>query len=95
LNPPVTTCSDSAERQFQFSSRHSGGVQFTLADGSTRFVSETLDKTILQRILTRAGGDVADFWRPLGSSARRQTALSVWRAVILRGGSPHSPTPAS
>jgi prepilin-type N-terminal cleavage/methylation domain-containing protein len=62
LNPPVTTCSGSVERQFQFSSRHTGGVQFTLADGSTRFVSETVESAVLRGLTTRGGGEVvADF----------------------------------
>lgn len=59
LNPPVTTCSSSVERQFQFSSRHTGGVQFMLVDGSTQFMSDTLDVTVLRALLTRNGGEVA------------------------------------
>jgi prepilin-type N-terminal cleavage/methylation domain-containing protein len=43
-------------------SYHSGGVQVTLVDGSSRFVSETIDLSIWRALATRAGGDVvSDF----------------------------------
>ena len=58
INPPVTTCSSSVEVRFQFSSRHPGGCQFTYVDGSTRFVSETVDVQLLQSLCTRIGGEV-------------------------------------
>jgi len=41
-----------------YGSQHSGGAQFALADGSARFISENLDRKILQAINTRAGGEV-------------------------------------
>lgn len=62
MNPPESNCSNSCERQFQFSSRHSSGAQFSLADGSTRFISETLDTEVLRRLMTRGMEDaVLDF----------------------------------
>jgi len=39
-------------------SRHPGGVQISLVDGSVRFVSDTIDMTIWRAIATRAGGEV-------------------------------------
>jgi len=43
-----------------FQSRHPGGVQFAYADGSVRFVSETINFQALQRMATIAGGEVVD-----------------------------------
>ena len=58
MNPPATNCAGSAERQFQFSSLHSGGCHFVLADGSTRFISETIKVDVLRSLITRDGGEV-------------------------------------
>ena len=58
MNPTETNCSDSAERRFQFSSPHIGGVHFSLADGSARFISENIDDGVYRSLLTRAGGEV-------------------------------------
>jgi prepilin-type N-terminal cleavage/methylation domain-containing protein len=38
-------------------SGHSGGSQVALADGSTRFVSESIDLAMFQALSTRAGGE--------------------------------------
>ena len=43
---------------FGFSSRHVGGAQFTLADGSSRFISENVDQTLYENLSTRADGNV-------------------------------------
>jgi prepilin-type N-terminal cleavage/methylation domain-containing protein/prepilin-type processing-associated H-X9-DG protein len=40
-----------------FSSLHPGGANFSLADGSTRFVPETLSQVVLQRLCVRADGE--------------------------------------
>ncbi len=40
-------------------SRHPGGVNACLCDGSVRFVSETIDRATWHAIWTRAGGEVA------------------------------------
>lgn len=58
FNPPVTTCSSSTERSFQFSSPHVSGIHFSLADGSVKFVSENMDVQLFKSALTRAGGEV-------------------------------------
>jgi prepilin-type N-terminal cleavage/methylation domain-containing protein len=58
INPPATSCSSSCERSFQFSSVHAGGCQFILADGHTQFLSENISSDVLQRLLTRAGGEL-------------------------------------
>jgi hypothetical protein len=58
MNPPVTTCSSSVERQFQFSSPHVGGCHFSLCDGSGRFISENIDVNVFRSLVTRSGGEV-------------------------------------
>ena len=41
-----------------FGSHHPGGANFALADGSVRFVPETIDFTVLGDLATIAGGEV-------------------------------------
>jgi len=43
--------------QYSFHSKHSGGVQFALGDGSVRFVSESTDITTYRSMGTRGGGE--------------------------------------
>lgn len=40
-----------------FRSQHPGGGNFALADGSIRFVAETIDHALYQAVSTRAGGE--------------------------------------
>ena len=42
-----------------FKSRHPGGVQFVMADGSVHFVNESLDHNIYRGLSTRNGGETA------------------------------------
>lgn len=42
-----------------FRSQHPSGGQFSLVDGSVRFVSETIDHVVYQAVSTRANGEVA------------------------------------
>ena len=58
MNPPVTNCSNSCERQFQYSSPHVGGSHFSLCDGSARFISQNINVTVFQSLLTRSGNEV-------------------------------------
>ena len=41
-----------------FSSFHPGGCHFLFGDGSTHFLSETIDQRVLRYLTTRAGGEV-------------------------------------
>jgi len=45
-----------------FGSPHHGGMHVLLADGSVRFVSESIDPTVMEALATKAGGEiVSDF----------------------------------
>jgi prepilin-type processing-associated H-X9-DG protein len=46
FRPPSGPINDLYPSDLSFGSRHPGGAQFVLADGSVRFLSETLDTTI-------------------------------------------------
>ena len=41
-----------------YSSSHTGGAQFVLGDGSVRFISDNIDKLLLQHLGSRADGEV-------------------------------------
>lgn len=46
-----------SSRLSNFRSDHVGGVQMGLADGSVRFVNDSIDHTLLDALATRAGGE--------------------------------------
>ena len=48
-------CGNDCKRAF--ASMHTGGVQFLLADGSVRFVSENIDFNVLAAVATISGGE--------------------------------------
>ncbi|MCY2963151.1 MAG: DUF1559 domain-containing protein [Planctomycetota bacterium] len=60
INPPVTTCSSSCERQFQFSSAHTGGAHVVFVDGHTTFLAENINVNVLKSLLTRAGRETVE-----------------------------------
>lgn len=47
-----------SEARMAARSLHTGGVHLLLCDGSTRFVSENIDRTIWRGLATRSGGEV-------------------------------------
>jgi prepilin-type processing-associated H-X9-DG protein len=54
------TCGDSTFRRAHIaaSSYHTGGVNVCMADGSCRFVRDSMDFTVWQNVGTRSGGEV-------------------------------------
>jgi len=50
---------DTMQYAYGFKSKHPGGAQFTLADGSVRFINQTIDHTTFQFLGGRADGKVA------------------------------------
>lgn len=60
VNPDLTTCQNSCERRFQFSSMHEGGLHFAFADGHVQFLSENIDVTLLRAMTTRSGQETMD-----------------------------------
>jgi prepilin-type processing-associated H-X9-DG protein len=59
LHPPGVAVNATYEdrRITAMGSGHSGGCNAALADGSTRFVSESVDNTTWRAVSTRAGGE--------------------------------------
>ena len=59
LNYNMTDSADPLDWQhvMSFRSRHPGGVHFALADGSVRFLAETIDADLYRSLSTRAGGE--------------------------------------
>lgn len=46
------------ENNYGFMSRHTGGGQFAMVDGSVRFISENIDLTVYRGLATISGGEV-------------------------------------
>jgi len=51
----LTTVSSDWGRNYSFFSRHPGGGMFTLCDGSTTFVTDSIDLTLYRQLATIAG----------------------------------------
>jgi prepilin-type N-terminal cleavage/methylation domain-containing protein/prepilin-type processing-associated H-X9-DG protein len=46
--------------ELEFGSLHPGGANFAMADGSVRFIAETIDLPLLYALATRDGGEVVE-----------------------------------
>lgn len=58
----LANCNSTADSTTNFRSQHTGGVQFLLGDGSTRFISENVDSGVFNAIGTRANKEtVSEF----------------------------------
>lgn len=55
--PPGATYADMEKRVNAFGSQHAGGANFALADGSVRFVRDTLEPAVLRRLCVRNDGE--------------------------------------
>lgn len=53
----TSTTSFPWDQRFSFSSLHPGGVQFGMADGSVRFLSENIALTVLRGLATMDGAE--------------------------------------
>jgi prepilin-type processing-associated H-X9-DG protein len=51
----LTAQHDDWSRNYSFFSKHPGGGQFALADGSTRFISDTINVTLYRQLATISG----------------------------------------
>jgi len=61
-NPPCSTATTAVPESAAARSRHPGGVNCSMGDGSCRFMSDTIDMTIWRGLGTTHGGE------PLGAS---------------------------
>jgi hypothetical protein len=43
--------------RYSFHSRHSGGLQFALADGTVRFITDSIDLSVYRAMATIRGGE--------------------------------------
>lgn len=57
-NSPLPHCTSNAQGFFHASSLHPGGVNVALADGSVRFVRDSIPLPMWRGMSTRAGGEV-------------------------------------
>jgi prepilin-type processing-associated H-X9-DG protein len=56
FNPAVPWCGNSVTTMRGFGSRHPGGCNFAMADGSIQFVSQSIDVNVYRQLATRADG---------------------------------------
>jgi len=53
---------DTMQYSYGFKSRHPGGAQFTMADGSVRFITQNINHSLFQYLGSREGGEtLGDF----------------------------------
>jgi prepilin-type processing-associated H-X9-DG protein len=60
LNPPCLVATASSPTMMASRSRHSGGVQAVMCDGSTKFISNNIAIGVWRALSSSAGGDAID-----------------------------------
>lgn len=58
LNARFIASASGYEKELSFGSYHAGGAHFGLADGSVRFISESVDQPLYRALGSRNGGEV-------------------------------------
>ncbi len=58
-NAPGDDCKDPLDRIRGFASSHPSGASFVFADGSTHFISNSIDPWLFQSLSTASGGEIA------------------------------------
>ena len=59
-NAMGSDCQDALDRVRGFYSFHSGGASFSFADGSVKFINESIDPAAYVALSTIAGGEIHD-----------------------------------
>lgn len=54
------TCAINCTNNSEYYSFHPGGINMSLADGSVRFLSDTVTAQVLGAVITRAGGEIVN-----------------------------------
>ena len=58
MKKPAVGTAAFAEYELSYGSRHSGGANFLFADGSVKFLRDTIDRNTFRALGTRSGGEV-------------------------------------